>query len=222
MNYLVLIGDIVASKSIASRGITQDNLSTVLNHLSATNPNLVSPYTITLGDEFQAVFSNADSVFYETLEILSAVYPEKIRFSFGLGEIHTKINQKIALGMDGPAFYNARDGIIKLKNSGDLYIIEGLSNPYKNLIQESISLYSFTCKNWNKNRLQVFTSLCSKEKFQNMGFEFQNSERALYKNIAKELQISERSIYKNIAMGNFQNINRLLIEITKAINEDLQ
>jgi len=206
MNYLVLIADIVASKSIVKREITQEKLSDVLNLLSKNNPSLVSPYTITLGDEFQAVFSKADSIFIEALEILSAVYPVKIRFSFGIGEIHTPINKKIALGMDGPAFYNARQGINKLKNSGDLYSLEGLSIPQSNLIQESLSLFSYTCKNWNQNRLRVFTSMNGKVDIQN---------------IAKELQISERAIYKNISEGNLQNIFRLLNEITVMINKEL-
>jgi hypothetical protein len=206
MNYLVLIADIVGSKSIVKREITQEKLSNVLNLLSKNNSSLVSPYTITLGDEFQAVFSKADSVFFETMEILSAVYPVKIRYSFGIGEIHTPINHKIALGMDGPAFYNARKGINKLKNSGDLYSFEGLSTPQSKLIQESLSLFSYTCKNWTQNRLRVFSSINKKDDIQK---------------IAEELQVTERAIYKNIAMGNLQNVYRLLNEITLLVNKEL-
>ncbi len=207
MNYLVLIADIVASKSIVKREITQGKLSEVLNSLSINNPGLVSPYTITLGDEFQAVFSKAGSIFNEALEILAAVYPVKIRFSFGIGEILTPINHKIALGMDGPAFYNARQGINKLKNSSELFSLEGLNTPQGNLVQESLSLFSYTCKNWHQNRLRVFTSMNDKVDIQN---------------IAKELHISERAVYKNISEGNLQNIFRLLGEITAMINEELK
>jgi hypothetical protein len=206
MNYLVLIADIVGSKSIVRREITQEKLSDVLKSLSKNNPGLVSHYTITLGDEFQAVFSKADSVFTETMEILTAVYPVKIRFSFGLGEIHTPINHEVALGMDGPAFYNARQGINILKNSGDLYYLEGLSDTAGNLIKESLSLFSYTCRNWNQNRLRVFTAMNRKEEIEQ---------------IATELRISERAIYKNIAMGNLQNISRLLKEISETINREL-
>ena len=44
------------------------------------------------------------------------LYPVKLRFGIGIGEISTEINQKAAIGADGPAFYAAREIINFLKN----------------------------------------------------------------------------------------------------------
>jgi hypothetical protein len=206
MNYLVLIGDIVSSKQIPQREQTQKILSSELKRLSAGNSHIISPYTITLGDEFQVVFSRADGVFNEAMEILSALHPVKVRFSFGVGQILTQLNREQAIGMDGPAFHNARNGIEKLKNSDTLFTVEGLETPHIRLIQESLSLVSYTCKNWNQNRFRTFTSLVHKKEIQK---------------IAEELHVSDKAVYKTISEGNLHNILRLLSEITLIINENL-
>jgi len=206
MKYLVLIGDIVSSKQISQREQTQKILSSELQRLNAGNSHIISPYTITLGDEFQVVFSRADGVFNDAMEILSALHPVKVRFSFGVGQILTQLNREQAIGMDGPAFHNARNGIEKLKNSDTLFTVEGLETPHSRLFQESLSLVSYTCKNWNQNRFRTFTSMVHKKEIQK---------------IAGELHISDKAVYKTISEGNLHNILRLLDEITMIINENL-
>lgn len=206
MNYLVLIADIVSSRQILQREQTQEDLRSVLQELSRTNPNLVSPYTITLGDEFQAVFNRADNVFSDAMEILSALYPVKIRFSFGVGSILTQINHEQALGMDGPAFYHARTGIEQLKDTNYLFSIAGIDKPDSTLIQESLHLVSYSFSSWNRTRLHTFRSLFNQLDIQK---------------IAAELHVSDKAIYKTISEGNLQNIFRLLNEITAMINKEL-
>ena len=39
----------------------------------------------------------------------------KLRFGIGVGEISTVINPEMALGADGPGYYNARKAIEDLK-----------------------------------------------------------------------------------------------------------
>jgi hypothetical protein len=81
--------------------------------VNGENMHLISPYTITLGDEFQAVLKNARHLFGDIITILYVIYPTKIRFSIGIGDIQTPVNPNQAIGMDGTAFYNARTGIDK-------------------------------------------------------------------------------------------------------------
>lgn len=206
MNKIVLIGDIVASKKIAQRKALQERLASALAALNEHNPNLASRYTITLGDEFQAVFHTAESLFYETIQILSAAFPEKIRFSFGVGTILTEINYEQALGMDGPAFYQARDGVNELKESDCLYRICGLAYPHLELLNQSLCLFSHTCRNWNLNRFQILARL---------------QQGSAVQEIAQELNISDKAVYKNIAMGNLETVQALFKEIAAIINEGL-
>lgn len=204
---IVLIGDIVSSKAIINRAKIQEKLADTLNSLNKENINLISPYTITIGDEFQAVFRNANKIFYDVMKILLTVYPEKIRFSIGIGTIDTQINKKQAIGMDGPAFHKAREGIEELKESQYLYTIVGLHTPYKELIKHTLNIVSHISRKWRRSRLQVLLMLY---------------KEIPIKEIAKRLNLSDKSIYKTIEAGELKTIIQLFEETSKIINQCIE
>ena len=49
-------------------------------------------------------------------EIECWMYPVKLRFGVGIGEISTDIIREMSIGADGPGYYNARTAIEILKN----------------------------------------------------------------------------------------------------------
>ena len=206
MRYLVLIGDIVTSRNSARRRDLQEQMKAVFAELNQNNAGLISPYTLTLGDEFQVVFNEADRVFTDIFAIL-AILPVKVRFSLGLGAITTDLNPAQALGMDGPAFYNARDGINKLKKQGDLYNLEGLADDLQALANASLRLFSHTSKKWRANRYAVINHLLR-------GWSVDA--------IVKDLAISEQAVYKNINSGGIEVTIELVSALTDAINTSLQ
>lgn len=55
MQYFCVIADLVDSRLLSDRREFQQLLKEKLKDVSAESSGLVSPYTITLGDEFQAV-----------------------------------------------------------------------------------------------------------------------------------------------------------------------
>jgi len=140
--YLAVIGDIISSREVEERHALQAALEEAFQALndpgeSASGPPdpsaeaLLSPFTLTLGDEFQAVYKNADRVIRDSLYILEAAHPHQVRFSYGVGTMDTDINTDQAIGMDGPAFHRARDGIEALKEEKEDYLfsLSGISDP---------------------------------------------------------------------------------------------
>lgn len=207
MKKIALIGDIVSSKKIVDRKEIQEKLQSILGSInSRKDTHLVSPYIITLGDEFQALFDQADNLFLDAFLILQAIYPVKIRFSYGIGTIETMINQKYAIGMDGPAFHNAREGIEELKKTSYLFNITGLENYQSNLCIMALRLISHNLHKWNNNRLDVFTLLY---------------ESKSVKEISERVKLSDKAIYKTIDDGDLKTILELFKEISKIINESL-
>lgn len=206
MKKIVLIGDIVNSKNISQRSKTQAKLNNFFRKLNKSE-NLLSPYTITLGDEFQAVYKKADLIFNHIWQISLAIYPLRIRFSLGVGDITTKINKKQAIGMDGPAFYNARNGLNKLKDSGFLFIINADELPSKEIIKQSLFLISHLSNNWKKTRLDIMSLLYK---------DFSIAQ------IAKKLKITDKAVYKNIDTGALKIIIGLTKEITANLNQSLR
>jgi hypothetical protein len=90
---IVLIGDIVGSRDLDERSQIQRKLKRIFTLIKRKRSFLLSPYTITLGDEFQAVYGRAEYLFVDILNILSSIYPVKARFAIGIGGLKTPINR---------------------------------------------------------------------------------------------------------------------------------
>lgn len=206
MKVIVLIADIISSKKISDRNKIQKALQTELKKINRQSHSLISPMTITLGDEFQCVYSDADEIFRHIWGILLACYPERLRFSYGIGTISTDINRKQAIGMDGPAFYEAREGLSSLKRKDYFFNIRGMehNSEVSNLIRNTLYFISFNIKNWKKNRVEIMNMLAR---------EFP------VKLISQNLNISEQAVYKNIKHGGLQPILDITKNITGIINK---
>jgi len=72
---------------------------------------IISPLTLTIGDEFQAVLSNAENLFQMMNLIEHRMRKISLRYGLGIGQIDTEINHQSAIGMDGPAFHFARQAV---------------------------------------------------------------------------------------------------------------
>ena len=103
MQYIAMISDVIESKSIKERQHSKDQLNKILKQLNEQyQTTIVSNFTITTSDEFQALLT-ANVPFLRIMdEILMAFRPYKVRFGFGLGEMMPEINNEISIGADGP------------------------------------------------------------------------------------------------------------------------
>ena len=110
--YYAIIGDIKNSKDIENRYEVQEKLKHILNNVNLNyKDNIKANFLITLGDEFQGLLSKSEDILEIVKYIQREMYPIKLRFGIGVGEISTKIEKKAAIGADGPAFYAARQMI---------------------------------------------------------------------------------------------------------------
>lgn len=199
---IVLIGDIVKSRRLDTdpRLNVQNNLVRTFGTINNESRSLTSSLTITLGDEFQAVYENGAEILGHTWEIMAALHPVTVRFAIGIGTITTPINPKQAIGMDGTAFHAARRGIERLKENEYLYQIESdrENDPVEKLMNHSLHLLSSQMRGWNTNRFHVLHMM---------------QKGVHYKKIAARLGISESAIYKNRESGSLD----ILLEMEKVI-----
>jgi hypothetical protein len=159
MNRIALIGDIIASRSIKDRAQVQEKLNKFFLNINNSNRELLSPFTITLGDEFQALYSQADSIFKDIWKILEILFPVTVRFSIGIGNLTTKINKKQAIGMDGPAFHFARKGLDELKNSSFIFNIKTENEKEVFLAKNALPLISHNTMKLKHTRIKIFNLL---------------------------------------------------------------
>ncbi|HEX3728173.1 MAG TPA: SatD family protein [Opitutaceae bacterium] len=202
----MVIGDIVRSKALPERGAFQRSLQAALKEAGRQARKLASPYTITLGDEFQAVYQGAESLFADLFGIMAKIHPTEARFAIGVGEISTQINRKQALGMDGPPFHRARSGMIALKETKGLILLEvGDSGPWT-MANQALDLLSSQVMKWESNRLEILARLLRGE---------------TPASIAARLRISKPALYKNISAGGLKNVAELCREIARNLDASL-
>ena len=207
IRYIVLVADLVASRKIVERRAVQDRLRACLRQLnSKKREGLVSPYTITLGDEFQAVLSAPDRFFRDALTVLIALYPVAVRFSCAIGEISTAINTKQTIGMDGPAFHEARATIESLKKTKSLFAIAGPDGAGLTLINHSLALVCHTIRDWPRSRLEILRGLY---------------ENRTVKQLARDLRVTDKAVYKSIDAGAIRTIVPLFEEIIALLRQML-
>ena len=207
MKSFVVIADIIKSRQIENRKTFQGQLNKDLQKVNKKSGALLSPYTITLGDEFQAVYSSAAGadLLKDMIYILLSVYPLKIRFSVGFEQIATDINRKQSIGMDGPAFYLAREGLETLKEL-DISIIQFFGSiKESNLLNSGLKLSMSVMKTWKKNTLFIFNELLNKN---------------TVKKINSRLDISERGIYKIIDTNNLREFVDYFFELEELIGKN--
>lgn len=111
--YYIVMGDIVKSSTYEGREMMQEFRSAVDSCNQELAACILSPYTITLGDEFQGVakslICSVQSLFSLEESLLMQGDPFKLRYVVHYGEIVTPINRNIAHEMVGPGLANARD-----------------------------------------------------------------------------------------------------------------
>lgn len=211
--YLALVGDIKRSRSLANRALVQERLEAVCGQLNrdADALDLLSPLTVTLGDEFQALFGSAGALWRVVFAVEAALQVEEgaavsLRFGIGLGELSTPVNEKAAIGMDGPAFYRAREAIDSLKQDDRCYRVGGLRRRDA-MVGHALDYISFQRAGWRHNRVQVFSDL------------LQGKSPA---DIARRVGISDRAVYKNIRHGDLETLAGFLASVAELIDEELK
>ena len=119
--YLALIADVIDSKMVQERFDLQKQLEKTLQTMNELfGEFLASNFTLTLGDEFQALLKVDAPVFQMIDTLRSLLTPTQLRFGIGLGEIVTDIDPLQSIGADGPAYWNAR-AAIKLVHQKNVY-----------------------------------------------------------------------------------------------------
>lgn len=207
MQVVAVIADVVDSRSVAPRAPFQRKLAKVLDATGRTAGGLASPYTLTLGDEFQAVYRSADTLFADAFAIMAEIHPVRARFAFGVGELATRLNPEQALGMDGPVFHQARAALTELKEDRRLLRIAGAQPTAWQLGNGVLNLLSHQLEGWTRNRLLILTGLL---------------RGRTVREIEEGMRISRVAVYKNIRSAALDDVKAICVALTTALNQTLR
>ena len=219
MMYIALIGDIIESKKIQDRAQVQQQLLRLMKELNWQYQDyLISPFTVTTGDEFQALFS-PNSYMFQIIDQLSVAFsPYEIRFGIGVGEMVTEINKEQSIGSDGPAYWLAREAINHIHDKND-YGINHISVFLANeevswTVNAMLAACSFVQSKWTEVQYDVLKQLLTENIY---------DETFSHKEIARSLGITPSAFNKRIKASGLKiylrnkrvAMNQILKEIAK-------
>jgi hypothetical protein len=112
-NCVALISDVVDSRGHANRSALQEQLTTLVAALNEQHePALLARFTISRGDEIQALLKRAEAIPDIVWFAGDFLGRTTMRFGFGLGPLDTPL-RTLPTETDGPAWWFARDALKK-------------------------------------------------------------------------------------------------------------
>lgn len=152
-NYIILMADIINSSDKDSQEL-MTSFKKVVNEVNLENKSLLlSPLTITLGDEFQGIAKNIKAainlLFLLQEKIIKQKGKFKLRYVVEEGTIDTPINEKIAHGMLGEGLTKARKLLETSKDDDRNYHFELKKVKKSNALADSLFLYQNIVDSWN-------------------------------------------------------------------------
>jgi hypothetical protein len=205
MRYAVIIGDVVSSRQLAQRAQFQRQLKSAMLPINRRRGRaLASPYTVTLGDEFQAVYRDPTLVFADVFTLLARLSPVRVRFSIGVGEIVTPLNSAQAIAMDGSAFHRARAGLEQLKKDHRLLSVRMAEEDPPGMRSPVLAVLSGLVEGWRQKRLQLFAAMLHGEETGQL---------------SRQTGITSRAVNKNIRAADLDQWKLILDDVARGLND---
>ena len=192
--YLALIADVIDSKMVQERLDLQKQVEKTLQKMNELfGDYLVSRFTLTLGDEFQALLE-VDAPVFQIIDTLRLeLNPTQLRFGIGLGEIVTAIDPLQSVGADGPAYWNARAAINFVHQKNDygntqIYFSSGKENQ-DFFVNALISSGEAIRSSWRDSQEEILLNLLKRSVY---------SESFSQQDLAQSLAINPSALSKRL------------------------
>ena len=192
--YLALIADVIDSKMVQERLDLQKQVEKTLQKMNELfGDYLASRFTLTLGDEFQALLKVDAPVFQIIDTLRSELNPTQLRFGIGLGEIVTAIDPLQSVGADGPAYWNARAAINFVHQKNDygntqIYFSSGKENQ-DFFVNALISSGEAIRSSWRDSQEEILLNLLKRSVY---------SETFSQQDLAQSLAINPSALSKRL------------------------
>lgn len=195
------MGDIISSRKYSA-----DKLNKTFTHLvSYCNKEMasgiLSPYTITLGDEFQGIAkslrSALEAIFYFEEIRLKKLLTFNVRFVLVYGGIDTPINEKIAYGMMGPGLSKARGMLTDKKRGASRFLFDLPDSILSLQLTRIFSVLESMIEEWHKRDFPLIMDMLANENNEEVGNKYGKNRSQIWKR-RKSLRISEYKILKQV------------------------
>lgn len=209
--FYILMADVIDSRDHPDQVMMMNQLkgiSATINEIF--QQDLLSPLTVTVGDEFQGIARSKKSLFRLIFAIEEHLFIQKtglsLRYSLQNGEIVTPLNTENAYGMYGDGLTVAHEKLETLKNEKRRFHIDlGSSDSNYHLVR-LMDLYDSFKSEWKSAQTEVISTYLEKPDYKYL------TEKNLYKNwsgawkIVRSLKLDEYLTTKELV---FHTLNIL-------------
>lgn len=169
MKRFVLMGDVVRSSEKHGAALManfKELTASVNTHFAE---RIISPLTITLGDEFQGIVADLDvavrMIFFMDAELIDIKDPFRIRYSLNYGTIDTPVSTENAHGMLGEGLTNARRAIEVMKQEKRTYTFETGNDFTDELLNGLFELYDSIYSDWSEKDREYLSKFFEKDDY---------------------------------------------------------
>ena len=197
------MGDIVSSRKHNAKELKQDFTDLVSNCNAELSSGILSPYTITLGDEFQGIAksmrSAIESIFYFEEARLKKSLNFKLRLVLLYGGIDTPINKKIAHGMMGPGLSKAREMLTDKKRGNPRFRFALPDEKIALQLNRIFSVLESLTAEWHKKDFPLIIDMLANDNNEEVGKKHGKNRSQIWKR-RKSLRIDEYKTLKRVIL----------------------
>ena len=209
MNYPILMADIINSGKKDSK-LLMAQLKEIVGLINKEG-QLLSPLTITLGDEFQGITNSISNGIKTIIEIEEIIienhFDLKLRYVLNYGRIDTESNTKTAYEMLGEGLTEARNSLNELKSKDSRFLIllgQGMKDT-ADLLNKTFIIYQSFADSWKINDYPIVA-------------EFLKTDD--YKIVAEKVNLDKSSAWrrrKSLNMHEYETIKNIILTLLKPL-----
>jgi hypothetical protein len=198
----ILMADIIKSR-VSPQNMLMEDFKHVVGSVNISNrEKLLSPLTITLGDEFQGIVRDLKSAIQIILQLEEKIIEEKANFKLRYvlleGKIETEINRNIAHEMLGSGLTEARYQLMNIKNSKERFHFSLKNQKQSDVFKDVFIVYQGIVDDWNLEKDYVLVNAFLKWQDYKTVAEKLDKSRSLMWKRERSQKIKEYLSLKNI------------------------
>lgn len=204
--FVALIGDIRGSREVDDRKEVQEAFERVVASLDERVPEdaIASPFTVTTGDEFQALLTDATAAVEAAVSASDRFHPAGLRFGIGRGGLVTEVNPDRAIGMDGPCFHRARNAIDSAKKHGAWLRVSGWSNDLDGHVNSLFDLVQCVREDWTDRQAEFARAL---------------TEEGTQKRVADRYDVSKSTVSESLSAGHVHEVRNAETSLAELLGD---
>ena len=202
------MADIIKSHKYAIENIYKPFGDLITNCNEEFSKHILSPYTITLGDEFQGVADSlrtaVGTIFYLEEECIKRKLKFKLRYIILYGDIETPLNPSTAHGMLGEGLTQARKKLSDKKKNKHRFYLDLADNNLSLLLKRLFLILEGIIRRWGIKDYPLIRDMIDTSSNLKVGTKHGKNRSQIWKR-RKHLLIDEYTTLKTVILDLIEN-----------------